>query len=60
LEQLKKFLDGMVNRGKISRADADVKFAKHEQKEAAKQKYKKDKAKLNKKDLEALLDILTD
>mgnify|MGYP000988664384 CR=1 FL=1 len=60
MERLKKFLDIQVKVGKITKEQADEKIAKHERKNEAKEKYKKDKGKLNKKDLEGLLGILTD
>lgn len=58
-DKLKKFLGVMIAKGKLTQAEADAKFAKHEKKETAKVKYKKDKAKLNKAELQELLDTLT-
>lgn len=59
IEKAKKFLSMMVAKGKLTQEEADAKLAKHETKEAVKVKYKKDKAKLNKAELQELLDTLT-
>lgn len=57
IANVQKFLDMMVAKGKISKADADKKLAKHQAKSAAKANYKAQKDKLTKPELQALLDV---
>lgn len=56
---IKLFLTNMVAKGKITQIEADEKILKHEAKETAKAKYKAEKSKLTKADLQKLLDTLT-
>lgn len=59
IDKAKKFLDMMVVKGKITQEEADSKAAKYEVKIAAKEKYKANKAKLTKTELQVILDTLT-
>lgn len=49
-----KFLQAMIEKGKITQAQID----KVKAKDAAKERYKKDKDKMSKAEMQALLDVL--
>ena len=59
IEKVKKFLDGMVQCGKITQEQADAKLAKRIEKKNVKENYKANKTKMTKADMQTALDILT-
>ena len=58
--KLDNFLNVMVARGKITEQEADEKRAKHDKKETAKKKYKKNGKSMKIGELVTLLDALTE
>lgn len=59
IANVQRFLTLMVNKGKITREEADKKLAKHKAKSEAKAKYKADKNKLTKSEMQSLLEVLS-
>lgn len=60
IANVQKFLDSMVAKGKLTKEEADKKLAKHQAKAEAKVKYKADKSKLTKAEMQALLHTFTE